>query len=236
MKRPAKPRKRASNPIKNVKRSGTPGPADAGRPGVGLESSIERVIPREWTIAAFDPNLPAVLSTPAMAGMMEIAAAQAVRGELPPGAITVGTRIEVDHLKPATEGATVRLAQQALMLRRSSWRSHVVSIDELSANEETAMPLQIPDSRPNPERSYSQREQRRILYRAMNDLTPGIRAALEIREIGEQSVRETAQVLGVSIPAVKSRVNRGRRILREKLERRMAFKNTVPARQVQPAA
>jgi DNA-directed RNA polymerase specialized sigma24 family protein len=70
----------------------------------------------------------------------------------------------------------------------------------------------------------------------MNDLTPGIRAALEIREIGEQSVRETAQILGVSIPAVKSRVNRGRRILREKLERRMAFKNTVPARQVQPAA
>jgi RNA polymerase sigma-70 factor (ECF subfamily) len=146
------------------------------------------------------------------------------------------------HLK-AFEGRSsfstwlTRIAiNQALMLRRSSWHSHVVSIDELNANEETAMPLQIPDSRPNPERSYSQQERRRILYLAMNDLTPGIRAALEIREIGEQSVRETAQILGVSIPAVKSRVNRGRRILREKLERRMAFKNAFPARRVLPAA
>lgn len=43
-----------------------------------------------------------------MIGMMEHAAAQAVLPELPAGAITVGTRIEVDHLKALTAGATVR--------------------------------------------------------------------------------------------------------------------------------
>src|SRR5271168_5417773 len=80
------------------------------RPRIGLEASVEKVIPHEWTIAAFDPRLPAVLSTPAMIGMMEIAAAQAVQPELPAGAISVGTRIEVDHLKAVTEGATVRAA------------------------------------------------------------------------------------------------------------------------------
>ena len=53
-------------------------------------------------------NPPAVLSTPAMIGMMEIAAAQAVQAELPAGAITVGTRIEVDHLKAVPEGTSVR--------------------------------------------------------------------------------------------------------------------------------
>src|SRR5271170_3789264 len=78
------------------------------RPRIGLESSVEKVIPREWTLAAFDPRMPAVLSTPAMIGMMEIAASQAVQPELPPGAITVGTRIEVDHLKAVLEGAAVR--------------------------------------------------------------------------------------------------------------------------------
>jgi predicted thioesterase len=78
------------------------------RPRVGLESSVEKVIPPEWTLAAFDPRLPAVLSTPAMIGMMEIAASQAVQPELPPGAITVGTRIEVDHLKAVPGGTTVR--------------------------------------------------------------------------------------------------------------------------------
>ncbi len=78
------------------------------RPRIGLESSVEKVIPREWTLAAFDPRLPPVLSTPAMIGMMEVAASHAVLPELPPGAITVGTRIEVDHLKAVPEGTTVR--------------------------------------------------------------------------------------------------------------------------------
>jgi fluoroacetyl-CoA thioesterase len=77
-------------------------------PRVGLEATIEKEIPREWTLVAYDPRLPEVLSTPAMIGMMEIAAAQSVQAELPPGAITVGTRIEVDHLKAVPAGTTVR--------------------------------------------------------------------------------------------------------------------------------
>jgi predicted thioesterase len=77
-------------------------------PRIGLEATVELAVPFEWTIQKYDPRLPAVLSTPAMIGMMEMAAAQAVRDELPPGATTVGTRIEVDHLKAATVGANVR--------------------------------------------------------------------------------------------------------------------------------
>jgi fluoroacetyl-CoA thioesterase len=78
------------------------------RPRLGLEAAIEKIVPREWTLAHFNQELPAVLSTPAMIGMMEIAAAQAVQAELPAGAITVGTRIEVDHLKAVPEGTSVR--------------------------------------------------------------------------------------------------------------------------------
>jgi fluoroacetyl-CoA thioesterase len=111
MKRSAKPRKRSTRPAKKPKRSAKISHAAlSGLPRLGLESAVQRVVPREWTIAAFDPRLPAVLSTPAMIGMMEIAAAQAVQPELPAGAISVGTRIEVDHLKAVTEGATVRAA------------------------------------------------------------------------------------------------------------------------------
>ena len=111
MKRCAKPPKRSVRSPKKGKRSPKISQAvPAGMPRLGLESAVQRVIPREWTIAAFDPCLPAVLSTPAMIGMMEVAAAQAVQPELPAGAITVGTRIEVDHLKAVTVGATVRAA------------------------------------------------------------------------------------------------------------------------------
>jgi predicted thioesterase len=84
------------------------GGGSAPMPRIGLEATIEKVVPPEWTLAAFDPRLPAVFSTPAMIGMMEIAASKAVMPELPPGAITVGTRIEVDHLKAVPAGTKVR--------------------------------------------------------------------------------------------------------------------------------
>lgn len=74
----------------------------------GLEATVEKVVPHESTIAYFRGVLPAVLSTPAMIGMMEVAAAKAVQDKLPEGAITVGTRIEVDHLKAVPEGASVQ--------------------------------------------------------------------------------------------------------------------------------
>jgi fluoroacetyl-CoA thioesterase len=107
MKRRAKPRKPRA-PSKKAKTSQSSHAANKNMPRIGLEAAVERVIPHEWTIAAYDPRLPAVLSTPAMIGMMEVAAAKAVQPELPPGAITVGTRIEVDHLKAVPQGSTVR--------------------------------------------------------------------------------------------------------------------------------
>lgn len=84
--------------------AGTEGP----RLPKGLQASVERVVEFQWTIAAYNPDLPAILSTPAMIGMMEVAAAEAVRPHLPPGTISVGTRIEVDHLKAVPQGTTVR--------------------------------------------------------------------------------------------------------------------------------
>ena len=78
------------------------------RPRIGLEARIERVVEHQYTIQALDPNLPAVFSTPAMIGMMEHATVLAVRSHLPAGVITVGTRVEVDHLKAVPPGATVQ--------------------------------------------------------------------------------------------------------------------------------
>jgi len=83
---------------------------------IGAEGTFEKEIPVEWTLVAYDPNLPGVLSTPHMISMMEIAAAMAVKPHLPEGYLTVGTRIEVDHLKAVTAGklvvATAKLVAQ----------------------------------------------------------------------------------------------------------------------------
>ncbi len=91
------------------------GPRLSGFLAPGLEARVEKEVPFEWTIASYDPRLPPVFSTPAMIGMMEVAAAKAVQPALPPGAITVGTRIEVDHIKAVPAGtkvlATAKLAE-----------------------------------------------------------------------------------------------------------------------------
>ncbi len=108
MKRTAKTAKRHTATKRKKSAAAAVSATQELKPRIGLEGAIERVVPHGWTIAAWDPGLPAVLSTPAMIGMMEIAAAESVKSDLPPGAITVGTRIEVDHLKAVPEGATVR--------------------------------------------------------------------------------------------------------------------------------
>lgn len=73
-----------------------------------LNATVERVVEFQWTIAAYNPDLPAIFSTPAMIGLMEVAAAKSIQEYLPPGTISVGTRIEVDHLKAVPQGTTVQ--------------------------------------------------------------------------------------------------------------------------------
>jgi RNA polymerase sigma-70 factor, ECF subfamily len=73
------------------------------------------------------------------------------------------------------------------------------------------------DQSPNPEESCSRRERRRLLTNAINRLGPTIRTAIWLRDIEERSIKETAQILGTSITAVKARVFQGRRKLRRSL-------------------
>jgi predicted thioesterase len=73
----------------------------------GLQGHCQRVVTEELTLAHINPDWPAVFSTPAMIGMMEFASSRAVQAVLPPGSMTVGVRIEVDHIKAAPAGVTV---------------------------------------------------------------------------------------------------------------------------------
>jgi RNA polymerase sigma-70 factor (ECF subfamily) len=108
---------------------------------------------------------------------------------------------------------------EALMLLRRKRGSREVPIAESNTEDETALPLDIPDVGTNPEESCLLREQERILSAAVHELTPGMRKAIELRELGELSTGETAQVMGLSVGAVKARVFHGRRKLRQTLKR-----------------
>src|SRR5467141_83025 len=108
---------------------------------------------------------------------------------------------------------------EALILLRKSRGLREVLINDLTEGEETLFALETPDSGPNPEASYSQRERQRILFLALNELPHGMRKAIQLRELGERSTEETARIMGISAAAVKARVFHGRRKLRERLRR-----------------
>ncbi len=105
----------------------------------------------------------------------------------------------------------------ALMKLRKKHRLWDVSLDEPAEGEESSSRIEVEDDGLNPEQLYAEKEQQRILSEAMNHLTPGMRKAIELRELDERSTEETARVMGISVGAVKARVFHGRRKLRERL-------------------
>lgn len=70
------------------------------------------------------------------------------------------------------------------------------------------------DHGPNPEESFLRRERTELLSEAISRLGSTIRTTIQLCDIEERSVKETAQILGASIAAVKARVFQGRRKLR----------------------
>jgi RNA polymerase sigma-70 factor (ECF subfamily) len=62
---------------------------------------------------------------------------------------------------------------------------------------------------------------RKILDQVIDQLDPDFRTVFVLRDIEELSTEETAAALGLSVPAVKSRLLRARLKLRQKLDRYM---------------
>ena len=106
----------------------------------------------------------------------------------------------------------------ALMKLRRKRHVRDASLDESSGTGELSPRIDLEDQGLNPEQLYAQKERQRILSQVMNELTPGTRKAIELRELGERSTEETAQIMGISVTAVKARVFHGRRRLRERLQ------------------
>jgi RNA polymerase sigma-70 factor, ECF subfamily len=103
------------------------------------------------------------------------------------------------------------------MLLRKRRGLREMFIDDLSGNEETTTVPEVPDSSPDPEVSYSQREREKILSSSLDELSHGTRRAIQLRELDGRSTEETARIMGISVGAVKARVFHGRRKLRQAL-------------------
>jgi RNA polymerase sigma-70 factor (ECF subfamily) len=120
----------------------------------------------------------------------------------------------------------VRIAvNESLMRLRKRKTSKTVSMDQDVETAEGSIPRDFAEWRPNPEQNYSQSELAEILRKTIAGLPPGFRTVFTLRDIENLSTEETAEALGLSVPAVKSRLLRARLQLRERLSRHFRQNN-----------
>ena len=109
-----------------------------------------------------------------------------------------------------------RIAKNAcLMKRRKSVFApeHEVSLDEDCGER----PREIGDRSTMPDDQLLNSELRDALHNAVAELPETYRAVVLLRDLEELSTEETAQILGLTLDVVKTRLHRGRLALREKL-------------------
>ena len=111
----------------------------------------------------------------------------------------------------------VRIAVNESLMRLRKRRPGQVSLDQPIEGEDNEMPREVEDWGPSPEARFAQTEMGAILDTVIAKLEPIYRAVFILRDVGEVSTEETARVLKISIPAVKSRLLRARLKLRELL-------------------
>jgi len=113
----------------------------------------------------------------------------------------------------------VRIAVNQALMKLRQRRRNVVSLDEELASDEGPLPREVADWHPNPEQQFEATELGDILERALRALALPYRLVFQLRDIEQLSTEETAETLGISQAAVKSRLLRARLQLRARLSR-----------------
>lgn len=109
-----------------------------------------------------------------------------------------------------------RIAYNAALMRLRQ-HGRVVSLDTDDGNDSMPIPEKVVAWADSPEELVERKETAEILDRAIDALSPLLRAAFVLRDIEGRSTEETAQILGVSEQVVKVRLHRARLALRERL-------------------
>lgn len=94
-------------------------------------------------------------------------------------------------------------------------------LDEQPARAEI-IPFPSMPTQTDPERCIAQREIRRVLERAIDDLPRAFRTVFVLRVIEGMDIEETAGILGIKPETVKTRLHRARRFLRAALDQEIA--------------
>ena len=97
---------------------------------LGLTGEVEAVVTEANTADRWGSGLVPVFGTPALVGLMESAAVQALKGCLPPGQTSVGGRIDVRHLAPTPVGMRVHARAELVEVDGRRLKFRVEAWDE----------------------------------------------------------------------------------------------------------
>ena len=102
--------------------------------------------------------------------------------------------------------------------RKKSKAHRQTSLDEYIELDENAVSRQIGDEGPSPEQIVEEKEREQALHRAVSSLPEYQRLIVTLYHMQHRSYEEIAEFLQLPIGTVKSRLNRARLALAEKLE------------------
>jgi RNA polymerase sigma factor (sigma-70 family) len=98
-------------------------------------------------------------------------------------------------------------------LRKNNSTHRTVSLYKNDADDQELF-IEIPDYSGSPDRLLDKKETGKMILKSLEKLTPEHREAIILRDVQGFTYEEIAAILQVSVGTVKSRINRGRLILR----------------------
>jgi RNA polymerase sigma factor (sigma-70 family) len=105
----------------------------------------------------------------------------------------------------------------ALMILRKRRATPEIAADCNDEFVAEGLHFKITDHQPNPEERCAKSEEEVALKKAVQSLRPALRLAVQIQQLQERSLRETAETMGISESATKGRLFHARRALRKAL-------------------
>ena len=95
----------------------------------GITQSYSESVTEAMTVGALVPGMPFVYSTPYMIQIMEVTAERLTADLLPDGWVSVGTRVDVQHLKATPVGFTVTTTAEVVALTEKAIHFKVTAHD-----------------------------------------------------------------------------------------------------------
>jgi RNA polymerase sigma-70 factor (ECF subfamily) len=111
----------------------------------------------------------------------------------------------------------ITLNEARMRLRKDRKHLYESLNDNQQEDGESYIPRDFADWRPIPSEVLEQTELREALNNALQRLAPKYRAVLSLRDIQHLTIKETAELLGLTITTVKTRLLRARLRLRDAL-------------------